>query len=104
MQYTGGDDCLALKGNATNVLARNFTCRGGNGIAIGSLGQYTNVVSAAVYKTSIDVHNLLALPDGYRGERDYRKCDSCTLASKHSFYYELWRKFLAKLSPRTILA
>lgn len=37
---TSGDDCLAIKGNSTNVLARNITCRGGNGIAFGSLGQY----------------------------------------------------------------
>ncbi|KAG7451524.1 pectin lyase-like protein [Guyanagaster necrorhizus] len=40
---TCGDDCLAIKGNSTNVLARNITCRGGNGIAFGSLGQYYNL-------------------------------------------------------------
>ncbi|KAH9474648.1 Putative galacturan 1,4-alpha-galacturonidase A [Psilocybe cubensis] len=37
---TCGDDCLALKGNSTNIVARNITCRGGTGVAIGSLGQY----------------------------------------------------------------
>jgi len=37
---TSGDDCLAIKGNSTNLLARNITCRGGNGVAFGSLGQY----------------------------------------------------------------
>ncbi|KAH9926341.1 pectin lyase fold/virulence factor [Amylocystis lapponica] len=37
---TCGDDCLAIKGNSTDVIARNITCRGGNGIAVGSLGQY----------------------------------------------------------------
>ncbi|KAJ6624703.1 pectin lyase fold/virulence factor [Mycena sp. CBHHK59/15] len=59
---TCGDDCLAIKGvsqisslnpwdecrnsyfqNSTNVLARNITCRGGNGIAFGSLAQYANL-------------------------------------------------------------
>lgn len=33
-----GDDCLAIKGNSTNIIARDITCRGGNGIAVGSLG------------------------------------------------------------------
>ncbi|KAI0697631.1 pectin lyase-like protein [Cerioporus squamosus] len=37
---TSGDDCLAIKGNSTNIFARNVTCRGGTGIAFGSLGQY----------------------------------------------------------------
>ncbi|RPD53865.1 pectin lyase-like protein [Lentinus tigrinus ALCF2SS1-7] len=37
---TCGDDCLAIKGNSTNILANDITCRGGNGIAFGSLGQY----------------------------------------------------------------
>ncbi|KAJ7224758.1 pectin lyase fold/virulence factor [Mycena rebaudengoi] len=40
---TCGDDCLAIKGNSTNILARNITCRGGNGIAFGSLAQYANL-------------------------------------------------------------
>ncbi|ESK92247.1 glycoside hydrolase family 28 protein [Moniliophthora roreri MCA 2997] len=40
---TCGDDCLAIKGNSSNVVARNIMCRGGNGIAIGSLGQYSNL-------------------------------------------------------------
>ncbi|KIJ39205.1 glycoside hydrolase family 28 protein [Sphaerobolus stellatus SS14] len=37
---TCGDDCLAIKGNSTNILGKNIVCRGGNGIAFGSLGQY----------------------------------------------------------------
>ncbi|OBZ76809.1 putative galacturan 1,4-alpha-galacturonidase A [Grifola frondosa] len=41
---TCGDDCLAIKGNSTNILARNITCRGGTGIAFGSLGQYHELV------------------------------------------------------------
>ncbi|KAJ7737359.1 pectin lyase fold/virulence factor [Mycena metata] len=40
---TCGDDCLAIKGNSTNIVAQNITCRGGNGIAFGSLGQYFNL-------------------------------------------------------------
>ncbi|VDC03660.1 unnamed protein product [Peniophora sp. CBMAI 1063] len=40
---TCGDDCLAIKGNSTNILANNVTCHGGNGIAFGSLGQYVNM-------------------------------------------------------------
>ncbi|KAJ6469122.1 pectin lyase fold/virulence factor [Mycena vitilis] len=37
------DDCVAIKGNSTNVIAKNIVCRGGNGIAFGSLGQYANL-------------------------------------------------------------
>ncbi|KAJ7481917.1 pectin lyase fold/virulence factor, partial [Mycena latifolia] len=40
---TCGDDCFVIKGNSANVLTRNITCRGGNGIALGSLGQYANL-------------------------------------------------------------
>ncbi|EIW52205.1 pectin lyase-like protein [Trametes versicolor FP-101664 SS1] len=40
---TSGDDCLAIKGNSTNIFAKDITCRGGNGIAIGSLGQYAGL-------------------------------------------------------------
>ncbi|KAI5891305.1 glycoside hydrolase family 28 protein [Schizophyllum commune H4-8] len=40
---TCGDDCLAIKGNSTNIFAENVMCRGGNGIAFGSLGQYANL-------------------------------------------------------------
>ncbi|KAF5325003.1 hypothetical protein D9619_009789 [Psilocybe cf. subviscida] len=40
---TCGDDCLAIKGNSTNLDIRNIICRGGNGIAIGSLGQYVDM-------------------------------------------------------------
>jgi galacturan 1,4-alpha-galacturonidase len=38
--YQGGDDCVAIKPRSYNVEVRNATCRGGNGMAIGSLGQY----------------------------------------------------------------
>ncbi|KAK1473150.1 glycosyl hydrolase family 28 [Colletotrichum abscissum] len=38
--YTGGDDCVAIKPRSYNVTLEGVTCNGGNGIAIGSLGQY----------------------------------------------------------------
>ncbi|KAL3472287.1 pectin lyase fold/virulence factor [Aspergillus californicus] len=38
--FTGGDDCVAIKPRSYNVHISNITCTGGNGIAIGSLGQY----------------------------------------------------------------
>ncbi|KAK3074545.1 hypothetical protein LTR53_002899 [Teratosphaeriaceae sp. CCFEE 6253] len=37
-----GDDCIAAKGNTTNLLVRNVTCYGGSGMTIGSVGQYPN--------------------------------------------------------------
>lgn len=38
--YQGGDDCIAIKPRSYNVFVQNATCHGGNGMAIGSLGQY----------------------------------------------------------------
>ncbi|KAI5243005.1 pectin lyase-like protein [Aureobasidium subglaciale] len=38
--YQGGDDCIAIKPRSSNIFVQNATCRGGNGMAIGSLGQY----------------------------------------------------------------
>jgi galacturan 1,4-alpha-galacturonidase len=38
--YTGGDDCIAIKPRSFGILLNNVTCNHGNGIAIGSLGQY----------------------------------------------------------------
>ncbi|KIW26644.1 uncharacterized protein PV07_06463 [Cladophialophora immunda] len=40
-QFHGGDDCLAPKGNTTNMVINNMTCVGG-GIAFGSIGQYVD--------------------------------------------------------------
>ncbi|OKL59010.1 hypothetical protein UA08_05677 [Talaromyces atroroseus] len=37
---TNGDDCVAAKGNTTNLLARNITCNRSTGVTIGSIGQY----------------------------------------------------------------
>ena len=37
---TTNDDCLAPKGNTTNLYAKNITCYGSHGPSIGSVGQY----------------------------------------------------------------
>ncbi|TDL23425.1 glycoside hydrolase family 28 protein [Rickenella mellea] len=38
-----GDDCVAFKPNATNILVNNLLCNGSHGISVGSLGQYPGV-------------------------------------------------------------
>ncbi|KAL1987783.1 hypothetical protein VTN96DRAFT_2623 [Rasamsonia emersonii] len=35
-----GDDCIAIKGNSTNIHAKNITCYHSNGMPIGSVGQF----------------------------------------------------------------
>jgi len=55
---TLGDDCLAIKGNSTNIYARNITCHGGNGIAFGSLGQYANLFDHVENVTMEDLNVL----------------------------------------------
>lgn len=63
--YQGGDDCIAIKPRSYNVDIRNVTCRGGNGIAIGSLGQYLEDSSVAniriddvkIIRYNEDMHN-----------------------------------------------
>lgn len=63
--YQGGDDCIAIKPRSYNVDIHNVTCRGGNGIAIGSLGQYLEDSSVAniriddvkIIRYNEDMHN-----------------------------------------------
>ncbi|PAV15089.1 pectin lyase [Pyrrhoderma noxium] len=55
---TCGDDCLAVKGNTSNLLAQNYTCRGGNGIAFGSLGQYVGLDDIVQNVVLQDLHNI----------------------------------------------
>ena len=50
--YQGGDDCVAVKPRSYNVYIKNAYCRGGNGMAIGSLGQYFE--DATVENTYMD--------------------------------------------------
>ncbi|KAL6230511.1 hypothetical protein BDW75DRAFT_234339 [Aspergillus navahoensis] len=82
--FTGGDDCIAIKPRSYNIAISNVTCNGGNGIAIGSLGQYLedssveNItishakVPSTRYGTYIKTWNgeLVPQPDSY--ESDYR--------------------------------
>jgi len=54
--FQGGDDCVAIKPRSYNIQVRNVTCRGGNGIAIGSLGQYledSSVVNVTVSEVKV---------------------------------------------------
>lgn len=50
--YQGGDDCIAIKPRSYNVFIKNVSCVSGNGIAIGSLGQYLD--DASVENVHID--------------------------------------------------
>ena len=50
--YQGGDDCIAIKPRSYNIYIKNATCVSGNGIAIGSLGQY--LTDASVENVHID--------------------------------------------------
>jgi galacturan 1,4-alpha-galacturonidase len=76
MVYQGGDDCIAIKPRSYNIFVQNvsipkpsfppsanrvqITCHGGNGIAIGSLGQYledSSVINVLVRDANILIHN-----------------------------------------------
>ncbi|KAK4610468.1 Putative galacturan 1,4-alpha-galacturonidase C [Fulvia fulva] len=45
--YQGGDDCIAIKPRSFDITIKNVTCHSGNGIAVGSLGQYLDDASVA---------------------------------------------------------
>lgn len=49
--YTGADDCVAIKPRSYDIHMTNITCLSGNGLAIGSLGQYLQ--DASVENVSI---------------------------------------------------
>ncbi|CAG8961650.1 hypothetical protein HYFRA_00006187 [Hymenoscyphus fraxineus] len=63
--YQGGDDCVAIKPRSHNIYIENVLCRGGNGIAIGSLGQYkedssvtnTTIRNVRIERYNEDMHN-----------------------------------------------
>ncbi|KAJ5085439.1 hypothetical protein N7532_010210 [Penicillium argentinense] len=65
LTYQGGDDCVAIKPRSYNIKIQNVTCNGGNGIAIGSLGQYLEDSSVAnitvdqvkIIRYNEDMHN-----------------------------------------------
>ncbi|PFH52184.1 glycoside hydrolase family 28 protein [Amanita thiersii Skay4041] len=50
-----GDDCVAFKPNATNVLVSNLNCTGSHGISVGSLGQFPGMFDIVENVTAIDV-------------------------------------------------
>lgn len=50
------DDCIAVKGNTTNLLVRNVTCHGNYGMAIGSVGQYPTMPDYVENVTFEDIH------------------------------------------------
>ncbi|KAJ3542061.1 hypothetical protein NMY22_g3649 [Coprinellus aureogranulatus] len=74
---TCGDDCIAVKGNSTNIVAHDFTCRGGTGIAFGSLGQYANLTD---YVTNVHIENvkILRLPSEVQPNMN------------HGIYFKAW--------------
>jgi len=55
--YQGGDDCIAIKPRSYDIYMRNITCHSGNGIAIGSLGQYLD--DASVENVHIDQATII---------------------------------------------
>ncbi|CAJ2502305.1 Uu.00g096990.m01.CDS01 [Anthostomella pinea] len=63
--YQGGDDCIAIKPRSYNIDVQNATCHGGNGMAIGSLGQYLEdssvenirITDVTVLRYNEDLHN-----------------------------------------------
>jgi galacturan 1,4-alpha-galacturonidase len=63
--YQGGDDCIAIKPRSYNIYVQNITCHGGNGVAIGSLGQYledssvenVTVIDAKILTNNQDMEN-----------------------------------------------
>lgn len=66
--FHGGDDCIAPKGNSTNMEFRNFICIGG-GMAFGSIGQYSD---APDYILNISVTNVTVrrlVRHGYGGAK-----------------------------------
>jgi galacturan 1,4-alpha-galacturonidase len=68
--YQGGDDCVAIKPRSYNIYIRNATCHGGNGMAIGSLGQYLEDSSVE----NVQISDVTIIPhDGNVGNGAYIK-------------------------------
>lgn len=53
--FDGGDDCLAWKGNNTDVGISNSVCIGSHGTSVGSLAQYAGVFD---YVKGVRVKNV----------------------------------------------
>jgi len=50
-----GDDCVAFKPNATNVLVSNLQCNGSHGISVGSLGQFPGMFDIVENVTAVNI-------------------------------------------------
>jgi len=65
-----GDDCVAIKPQSFNIRLQNLTCIGGNGVAIGSLGQVCKfILPAGRYIYELEKLN----PDAIVPERQFRR-------------------------------
>ncbi|KAF7782744.1 CAZyme family GH28 [Agaricus bisporus var. burnettii] len=60
-----GDDCVAFKPNATNVLVENLDCTGSHGISVGSLGQFPGMFDIV---QNVTAHNI-KMSDAQNGAR-----------------------------------
>ncbi|EGO01181.1 glycoside hydrolase family 28 protein [Serpula lacrymans var. lacrymans S7.3] len=78
---TTGDDCLAIKGNTTNLYVANITCRGGNGVAFGSLGQYVDLpdIVENVFMEDMNMVRLASYIQPNMGSGVYFKSWSATV-------------------------
>ncbi|KAF7305135.1 Protein kinase domain-containing protein [Mycena kentingensis (nom. inval.)] len=50
-----GDDCVAFKPNATNVIVNNLNCDGSHGISVGSLGQFPGMFDIVENVTATNI-------------------------------------------------
>lgn len=60
-----GDDCIAVKGNTTNLFVKNVTCYSNRGMTIGSLGQYPATPDYVQNVTFEDVKCLNCIDGAY---------------------------------------
>ncbi|TDZ25731.1 Alpha-L-rhamnosidase rgxB [Colletotrichum orbiculare MAFF 240422] len=59
-----GDDCIAAKANSTNILIQDVVFRGGQGVAVGSIGQYAGRFEVV---ENVTVRNVVAYGSRYVG-------------------------------------
>ncbi|CAI6089534.1 unnamed protein product [Clonostachys chloroleuca] len=63
--YRGGDDCIAIKPRSYDIRINNITCDGGNGVAIGSLGQYledSSVENVTITNAKVSYYDSFITP------------------------------------------
>ncbi|KAJ1300381.1 hypothetical protein OPQ81_005200 [Rhizoctonia solani] len=61
-EIENGDDSIALKANSTNILMENMVFRRGQGIAMGSIGQYNGVYE---YIENVIARNITCIGTRY---------------------------------------